>query len=386
MNYLFISNSTEPTLEQYVSRIPVSLGNYSSPCVEAALRKGMHIYYGINRKYAEEIKCVNYPQIKFYDSSIYRNPFALRKVYNASKKLIHCIKKNQINVIHCNAPIGGVLGRICGHKEHVSKIIYTVHGFHFIKGGNVFFNFVFYNIEKLLSSFTDAIITINEEDYCAALKMTCRKTGTQVYKVHGVGIDVNALASIKVDRISYRNSIGLSEKDFVIITTGDLNKNKNQSVIIQALAKINNPNIHLLICGIGNKRKTLEKLCRKLNVASQIHFLGYRRDIPELLKCSDLFTLSSYREGLPRSTMEAMAIGLSCVVSKVRGNVDLIDQEYGGFLCPPNNVHEFAVAINKLYERRDLLKQQGEYNQGKIKAFDISVVKEEIMDIYNEVI
>ena len=81
-----------------------------------------------------------------------------------------------------------------------------------------------------------------------------------------------------------------------------------------------------------------------------------------------------------------MAIGLSCVVSKVRGNVDLIDQEYGGFLCPPNNVHEFAVAINKLYERRDLLKQQGEYNQGKIKAFDISVVKEEIMDIYNEVI
>ena len=92
--------------------------------------------------------------------------------------------------------------------------------------------------------------------------------------------------------------------------------------------------------------------------------------------------MPSFREGLSRSIMEAMASGLPCVVSKIRGNVDLVDEGKGGFLLAPTDADGFASAIEKLYGSQALQNEMRGYNLEKIKEFDSSVVEEEIKNIY----
>ena len=125
-----------------------------------------------------------------------------------------------------------------------------------------------------------------------------------------------------------------------------MNENKNQEVIVRAIAKLNNPKIHYLIAGQGKKEEELINLAEELGV--NLHLLGYRTDIVELLNMSDIFAFSSYREGLSVALMEAMAAGLPCVVSRIRGNSDLIEDGRGGYLCEVNDIDTISEAINKL--------------------------------------
>lgn len=385
MDYLFISNTSLLTKEQYESLSPIILDNYSIPYVEAAKKRGCRVYLGINRKYANKIECTNY-DVSFYNASIYRNIFSIPQIVDAYRKLNIFLLKNDIDVIHCNTPIGGLLGRICGKKNRISKIIYTAHGFHFYKGGNKFLNFIFFFVEKILASMTDAIITINEEDYLAASRFKLKRGG-KVYKVHGVGIDTERIISYKIESNDIIDEkLGIEKDDFIIISTGDINKNKNQEVVLKALSFLQNKKIHYLICGVGKKQSYLQSQAIKYGINKQVHFLGYRKDVIKLLKLSDLFILSSYREGLPRSTMEAMSAGLPCIVSNIRGNRDLIINEKGGYLCNPNDYIQFAEAIGKLYSDECLRKEYGRYNQEKVKDFDVEIVKREISSIYDTVL
>ena len=131
--YLFISNSEKPTKEEKMSREKVKLTNVSLPCIEAAKSMGYEIYMGVNRINAEELETDYDCDIKFYNASSYRSLFDIKSNYIAYKNLMNLLKREKIDVIHCNTPIGGVLGRICGARAGVKTIIYTAHGFHFYK-------------------------------------------------------------------------------------------------------------------------------------------------------------------------------------------------------------------------------------------------------------
>ena len=142
--------------------------------------------------------------------------------------------------------------------------------------------------------------------------------------------------------------------------------------------------VYYFICGKGNEEKKLKKLSKKYNIESQIHFLGYRKDVKDLLFAADLFLLTSKQEGLPRSLMEAMASGLPCVTSKIRGNVDVLDDNEGGLLYEYNDIIGFSKGINKLANDDKLCERMKKYNLEKIKQYDINIVKQEIKNIYKE--
>lgn len=379
-NYLFITNSRRPSKEVYESKDPIILKNDSIAYIEAALKLGFEIHMGINRKYASEIICNEY-NIKFYNAEIYSNIFDFVTNIRAYRNLNKYIKTNKIEVIHCNSPIGGVLGRVCGYLNNVSKVLYTVHGFHFYKGAPFLYNLIFKNVEKFLAKLTDVIITINEEDYAAALKFRLKNKGN-LYKINGVGIDVfdNGINISELNSI-YKE-LGIQKSHYIITSIGDLNNNKNFETIIKAIGELKDKNIHLLICGIGSKINCLKKISESLEISSKIHFLGYRNDILKILMISDLFVLASYREGLPRSIMEAMSIGLPCIVSDIRGNKDLICNEINGFLFKPNNYLELSRKIQFAKINPDILKGMGYNNLIKIKVFSIDIIKEKIFELY----
>lgn len=379
--YVFVSNSNKPSEKERNSKSDIKITNYSRPCLEEALALGYQVFYGVNRNNPKELKA-DLP-IGFYDAHTYRSLTDIRSNWIAYKNMMRLLKDEDIEVIHCNTPIGGIIGRVCGRKNKVKKIIYTVHGFHFYKGAPLINRTLFKWAEQLMARWTDVIITINQEDYENANKFRLKKGG-KVYKVSGVGIDTKKFEKNVSNKSVLRKQIGLATNSFVCISAGDLVANKNYLTVIKSIAKLKNENIHYLICGKGPEEKKLREAVRQLKVEKQIHFLGYRKDIPELYHIADCFLLPSIREGLSRSLMEAMASGLPCIVSEIRGNVDLIKNGKGGYLCQPLEAQQFSNAISTLYGDSGLCEKMGDNNLLCIKEYDINKVRMEIKKIYKE--
>lgn len=374
--FLYISNGTKS--EDYYSKENITLNNMRKCCIGPASKMGYEVYMSQNRKYVDEIKVNDY-DVKMYDANIYRNIFNFKDNIRAYKQLNKFLDSHSIDVIHCNTPIGGVLGRICGSKHHVKKIIYTAHGFHFYKGNSPIKNFVFKTIEKHLAKKTDVIITINKEDYEAAKEFKL-KEGGKVFLTHGVGINLDEYKNTKVDIHKKREELGLSDDDIIVISTGDLIKRKNYSLALDVIAGCNNPRIKYAICGKGPELNKLKKRAEKLNITEQVFFLGYRNDIKILLKISNIFLSTSKQEGLPRSLMEAMATGLPCVVSNIRGNTDLISDRKNGFCC--NAKKEYICAINEIVGNRQKTKIITANSLKTIKRYDFDSISKEMLDIY----
>lgn len=364
----------------FISNISNKITNFSLPSIYAAKNLGYEFHMAAN--YSNFNDDPEKYGVKLHHIDLNRNPFSKQNI-TAYKQMVVLIEKEKFDVIHCNTPIGGVLGRLCGKKAGVPKVIYTAHGFHFYKGASFINRTVFKWAEMWMARYTDTIITMNEEDYQAAQKFKLRNNG-KIYYVPGVGVDTEMYQLKNVDSNELKNSLGLSLDDIVLISMGDLIDRKNYASSIQAIAKANNKKLHFLICGKGPKLEALQKLASDLGVEKQIHFLGFRTDIKELLTIADIFFFTTYQEGLPRSMMEAMSAGLPCIASKVRGNVDLIQEGVGGFLRQPNDSEGFAKAINILASDKGLREKMSNNNREIIKQFDIENVNTIMKNIYSK--
>lgn len=319
---------------------------------------------------------------EIYQTDFRSNPLNTRNI-KAYKQLINLFKTKNVDAIHCNTPIGGFLGRICAKRAGIKKVIYTAHGFHFYKGAPLLNRTLFKWGEKLLAYYTDVIVTINDEDYEATRDFNLRNRG-KVFKIHGAGIETGNINTINPE--IKRKEIGVTNNATMIFSAGELNKNKNNEVIIKAIAKLKDPNLYYVICGEGVLRERLEKLAKDLKLSDRVLFLGFRTDILDLLPSADIFAMTSYREGLPRSLMEAMDAGLPCIVSKIRGNTDLIKEGDGGYLRLPYDVDGFADAIEKLTKDEAMRLSFGSINKEKVREFDFKQVKKEMEVIYSKYI
>lgn len=302
--------------------------------------------------------------------------------YNAYKKLLNIIKNEKYSLVHCHTPIAAMCTRLACRsvRKKGTKVIYTAHGFHFYKGAPLKNWLIYYPVEKFCSHFTDVLITINNEDYeLASKKMKAKK----VVYVPGVGIDLEKFSQCTVDINEKRKELGIPENAFVLLSVGELNHNKNHEAVIKA---IKNKDVYYLIAGKGGLQEYLQNEIDDCGLNGRVKLLGFRTDIKELLSVADVFVFPSYREGLSVALMEAMANGKPCVVSKIRGNVDLIDEGKGGFLCSPGDSAAFAQAIEKLAADENLRNRMGEYNKQRIKDFDLAVVNEMVKSIYQSVL
>lgn len=317
--------------------------------------------------------------IKLHHIDLARAPYSLKNI-KAYKQLCKIIRDEKIDYIHCNTPTGGILGRLAGKKCKVKKVIYQAHGFHFYKGAPKLNWLVYYPIEKWLAHHTDVLITINQEDYTLAKNKFHLRNHGHIYYIPGVGIDLQQIQSVKADREAVRASLGIKNDDIVLISAGRLDANKNNETTIRAVAKV--PDVKLLLCGDGELKPELDVLAESLGVSDRVFFLGNRYDIMELYQAADIFVMMSFREGLSRSIMEAMASGLPCIVSKIRGNVDLVQDDAGGYLCDPHDVEAIEKRLKMLVCSPNLMIQFGESNRRQIRDFDLAVVKEQLVNIY----
>ncbi len=313
---------------------------------------------------------------QYIDLPFERNPLHAgnRKVYRQLKQLMD---QEEYAIIHCHTPVGGMLARLAARaaRRRGTRVLYTAHGFHFFKGASLKNWLLYYPAERFLARFTDLLITINQEDYAHAMHFPAR----QVELVEGVGVDLSRFEPL-VDRRAVRAALGLSFKDSIVITVGEHIPRKNHEVCLRAIATM--PGITLLFCGVGELEAELRALANELGVTDRVQFLGFRRDVVSLLGAADVFMFPSLQEGLPVSLMEAMAAGLPCVVSRVRGNADLIDEGEGGYLYSPNDVDGFADALRHLLTAPPMREAMGRYNRIAIQPYGLAQVRKHMADLY----
>ncbi|MGW8382074.1 glycosyltransferase family 4 protein [Streptococcus parasuis] len=311
-----------------------------------------------------------------------RNPLSISNLF-AFIKLLEIMRVYNFDLVHTHSPVGGVYGRLAAKICNVPQIIYTAHGLHFYKGSSMINWLLYYPIEKLLSYFTDKIILINEEDYDLAKSKLKTK---QIYFVPGVGVNYSKFKPVQFEKKNLmRKYYGFAENDQILIYVGELSKRKNQSVLINAIAKIVkiNPKVKLLLVGKGKLQSVYQKLIGNLNLQNNVLLLGYRDDIVELMQISDIAISSSLQEGLPVNLMEAMGVALPIVASNSRGNRDLVKDYENGILIKENTAEEWENIILKLFESPSRMKQfsvnsldtASNYSEGKIKKI--------MMEVYN---
>lgn len=315
-----------------------------------------------------------------HDVSLPRNPLH-PSIFKGWKQLKKLQKQEHYDLVYCQQPVGGVMGRMIAKKFKI-PCIYTAHGFHFFQGNSKIKNLIFRTIEKHYSKYTNALVTINQEDYNAAQKFKAKK----VYKINGIGVDLSKYkVNMALNKSEFKKSLGLNEDDFVITSIGELNENKNTLRLIEVMAQIPEPKIKYLICGQGPLKDKYEESIKKYGLENRVKLLGFRTDIPDILTITDLYIMPSYREGLSKSMMEAMCYGLPIVASKIRGNVDLLGNNEGGILCSPTDDATYGEAIKHIYLDKKLAEKMGKRNKEFIKNFDIKVVLTQMEEIYREI-
>jgi len=318
-----------------------------------------------------------------------RSPFSLSNI-KCIKEIKKLVAQNHYDVVHCHTPIAAACTRIAckGLRgkavvdedgiEHKLKVIYTAHGFHFCKGSSKSSWLIFYPVEKICSKYTDVLVTINQEDYKLA-KEKFESESCKVEYVRGVGIDVDSFANVQIDRAAKRAELGVPEDAFLLLSVGELNENKNQQLVINAIAKIKDENkehfdrLYYVLAGIGPNDGVLQALIDGNGLGDRVKLLGYRHDCKELYKAADTFVHPSYREGLPVSVMEAESAGLNVIASNIRGNQDLVQSEN---LFNPRDVESCKKAI--------LNAMDSNYQDVDPSVYDKKVINKIMMEMYGE--
>lgn len=332
------------------------------------------------------LKIMQKKNVTFIDAKIDgKMPFTMNNIryFQTIKRLM---KQLHFDVVHCHTPIVGLLVRYAARKyrKHGTKVIYTTHGLAYTHLSSKKEYLIYHAIESFASRFCDAIITINKEDFENAKKLKCKN----IYHINGVGVDTSKYKSVNIDRDEYRKKIGVATDKILILAIGELSHRKNHIVIVKALSKIKDKEKYVFaICGremtSGGTGQEIRNLSKELGVNTL--FLGFRRDIPEVIKCADIGVMPSIREGLGLSGIEMMCQGIPVVGSDVQGIKEYVINKETGYLCNPFDVKAFTDGIMSLSSKK-VRKDMASNCKQIVNKFDKSISIEQRKQIYKDLL
>ena len=308
------------------------------------------------------------------------------KNIKASHDLKSIIETEKYDLIHCHTAMGSVVARLAARNfrnKGLLRVIYTVHGFHFFKGSPVLYWLLYYPMELYLSRFTDAIISINNEDY--ELLVGGRFKNKETYKISGIGLDLKRFTGISRDkRADYRIKNNYEQKIFIVIYIAEFIERKNHKFIVDSISPLAERGINLkvIFAGRGILKSEVEQYSRSLGDAQYIDFLGFRSDIGELIAMSDLGVSVSRQEGLGMNLVEIMYCGVPVVATNIRGHNELVENGYNGYLFDQGDTATFTNYIYKLYSDKKLYLELSANAKVKADCYELSKSIEQMSKIY----
>ncbi|WP_163381071.1 glycosyltransferase family 4 protein [Cyclobacterium sp. SYSU L10401] len=324
---------------------------------------------------------------KQYNLLIHRNPFSLNNL-KAIKELKKIIAKENYGLIHCHTAMGSVVARLAAFKFRKNgnlKVLYTVHGFHFYKGAPKIYWLIYYSIEKYLSKNTDAIITINDEDFNLAKEKKFK--AKDIFKIPGMGINPEKFKGISLeDKEIIRIKNGYKKDTFILIYVAEFIERKDHEFILEILPLIKNEinDFKFIFAGRGKLKVSMEKYVNKIGVSNYVDFLGFRKDIGELIVMSDVGVSVSKQEGLPMNIVEEMYAGKPVIATKIRGHIDLIEDGKTGFLFPQGDRFGFINKIITIYKDKKLQELMSINAKNRAQLYELPNCIQDMGKIYSK--
>lgn len=318
---------------------------------------------------------------RVFDVPFQRSPFSPKNL-GAYKQLKKIIDEGSYDVIHCNTPVGGVLGRLAARKarKHGTKVFYTAHGFHFYKGAPKKNWLIWYPVEKFMCRYTDKLITINEEDY----QLARSKFLVETCHIHGVGVSVSRYHPHPAEEEEVlRKEESLSVQDFVVLCTGELNANKDQRTLIDAavLCRDRIPELKVLLAGNGPLEPALREQIAENHAEGYIRLLGYRTDLERVVPAANVIVSCSHREGLGLNLIEGMLCGKPVIAVENRGHRELIENGVTGYLVPIGDRRALAERLVQLHNDGNQ-KELGQTGYVKAQLYTDANVRQELAHVY----
>ena len=284
-----------------------------------------------------------------FDIPFSRSLLSKDNLLSARWRLQQIVAEGQYDIVHVHTPIAAFVTRHALRKsrKHL-RVVYTAHGFHFMDGDNSLKSRVFKMAERIAARWTDHLIVINQMDYDNAIRYGLGSPET-VSLLPGIGIDLKEFSQANLDLSAssdIKTELGLPDTANLFLMMAEYTANKRHRDAIEALAKTENENFHLVLAGPQIGHPKLTRLAVEFGVADKVHILGFRKDCAELLQASDALLLVSDREGLPRSIMEGLAMGKAVIGTKIRGTSDLLKDNVG-LLVPRRSPDDLAKAMQR---------------------------------------
>lgn len=359
-------------------------------------KMGYEVHYASNEKlprYLFDEQMKEKAGITFHNICIEKSSLKYRENVKALNQIMDIIRREQIQVLHCHTPLGGVLGRMAGKRcEKLGlslKIIYTAHGFHFYQGAPRLTAMIYRMAEAYLAKYTDILVTINKEDYASAKKFRLRPGG-KVYQIPGVGLNMEYFIPATEELYQKsRETLGILENQTFLLSVGEVNKNKNQRAMIEGLRQLQSSgrdisHLQYAICGEGTEKEKLEQLVHAYQLEQTVIFFDYQKDIRPFLWAADVFLFPSRREGLGMAALEALSSGVPVIAADNRGTREYMRHGENGFLCKWNDVSSYIKYINEVRNMSfDARKQMKKCCRKSVERFQKKYTREIMEQVYS---
>ncbi|WP_319371128.1 glycosyltransferase family 4 protein [uncultured Ilyobacter sp.] len=282
----------------------------------------------IHMNYGKEEVRQNYQ--KYFDDIIFHKTNIVRSInffkdLSSLKELVSLMRKEKFDVVHTNTSKSGVLGRFAAKISRVPFVFHTVHGFAFHEQSSKISIKIYSFIEKICSKFCDYIVTVSDFHRNWAIELGIAPKDKIISIPNG--LDPNRIRPMK-ERDEVRTELGIAQEEVAIFTIGRLAKQKGLEYLLEAIALLNKDdlqsNYKFYIAGSGELESELKNKARQLNIEHKLKFLGFRKDVNNLLEAADILVIPSLWEGLSIALLEAMAAKKAIICTNIGSNLTVV--------------------------------------------------------------
>lgn len=366
-----------------VTTVSSTVSAFLMPNIDLLISKGYKVEVATNIQNEHFVKNLEGNKVVVHHIPFNRSIKSLDNL-KAFLQMKVLFKQREYSFVHTHTPIASFLTRLASRY----KVIYTAHGFHFNENGTNISNLVYKTVEKIGAKKTNRLIVINKDDFEASKQII---SSEKVRFIKGVGVDTeeyNLEIMGRMNQIEFKKELSIDVNVKIITHIAEFNDNKRQIDILYAAKKLKEvygDNFLVLLIGRG---PNVDYICNKigeLNLNNNVQYLGYRKDINRILSITDIGLLVSLREGLPRSVMEMMTMKVPVVLTNIRGNRDLIQDGYNGFLVDVRAPDQIANKCYEILTNKELVKKFGTNSYKRIvEEYSLQRILEELGEVYKE--